>query len=168
MRYQVRLHPTLDVLVSSIGEVFVPANGTHKAHWTFGYHDKDGYLIATIKGKKYKVHRLVAGTFIGPIPKNKPEINHLNRIRDDNRIENLSYCTRSENMRNTGHNDHVEARGGTHWYEDKKQYVKEKNARFRKTHRRITFSDGKIRCIPNSEALELCKLPVKDRVWKPR
>lgn len=159
----------MDVLVSSIGEVFIPSSGVHKAHWTFGYRDKDGYLIATINGKKYKVHRLVARTFIGPNPDNKPEINHLNRNRDDNRCENISWCTRSENMRNTLHNDRVSARGEKHFYdyEDKKQYVKEKNILYRKTHRRITFSDGKIRCIPNSEALELCKLPVKDRVWHP-
>lgn len=167
MRYQVRLHPTLDVLVSSIGEVFVPANGAHKAHWTFGSKNKKGYLQVKINGKTCQVHRLVAGAFIGPNPDNKPQIDHSNRDRKDNRVENLSYCTSSGNNRNTSRNDRVDVRGGTHWYENEKQYVKEKNARFRKTRKLVRFANGKHRWVLNSEALELLKIPVKDRIWHP-
>lgn len=46
--------------------------------------------------KTKKVHRLIAQAFI-PNPNNLPCINHKNRQRSDNRIENLEWCTSSDN-----------------------------------------------------------------------
>lgn len=61
--------------------------------------DKDGYLIIKIKGKQFKAHRLVFAFFNGRFP--TEEIDHVNRDRRDNRIENLRECTRTENIKNT-------------------------------------------------------------------
>lgn len=65
--------------------------------------NKHGYVyVALLKDGKHKtclVHRLVALAFI-PNPDGKPCIDHINTIRNDNRVENLRWCTISENMRN--------------------------------------------------------------------
>ena len=47
--------------------------------------------------KSYRVHRIVANAFI-PNPENKPDINHINGKRDDNKITNLEWVTNLENQ----------------------------------------------------------------------
>lgn len=63
----------------------------------------NGYMYVSLwknnKESQLRVHRLVAEAFI-PNPDNKVQVDHINCNRIDNRVENLRWCTRSENMRN--------------------------------------------------------------------
>jgi len=58
-----------------------------------------GYVVVCFEGKHHKVHRLVAMAFI-PNPDNKPEIDHINTNRTDNRVENLHWVSHKENFAN--------------------------------------------------------------------
>lgn len=65
------------------------------------HNDQRGYLIVYLSkngnGKFYKVHRLVAQTFIEN-PLNKPQVNHKDECKTNNVWTNLEWVTRKENM----------------------------------------------------------------------
>lgn len=61
------------------------------------YHTK-GYRVIGFEGKNYKEHRLVWFYHTRKWPDD--QIDHINRIKDDNRIENLRECTTSQNCQN--------------------------------------------------------------------
>ena len=94
-----------DYQISNLGNVksldrFVnhPKKGyrKHKGRILKTHSSKFGYKRVFIRRKPLLVHRLVALTFI-PNINNLPEVNHINGIKSDNRIENLEWNSRSEN-----------------------------------------------------------------------
>ena len=64
---------------------------------------KHNYYMITLRqgGKNVNrsIHRLVGITWI-PNPNNLPEIDHINSDPSDNRVENLRWCTKEENLHN--------------------------------------------------------------------
>ena len=65
-----------------------------------GYQEKNGYWSISIKGKAYKLHRIVFYMFHGRDPAEKV-IDHINGDNGDNRILNLRAVTQRQNNSNT-------------------------------------------------------------------
>lgn len=65
--------------------------------------DRDGYQAIELnymgKTKYCHIHRLIAEAYI-PNPENKPTVDHINRVRTDNRICNLRWATHKEQSDN--------------------------------------------------------------------
>tara|TARA_R110000787_G_scaffold4202_3_gene16279 strand:+ start:101 stop:559 length:459 start_codon:yes stop_codon:yes gene_type:complete len=84
--------------------------------------DKDGYKrihLNNKNGKKnFSVHRLVAEHYI-PNPENKPVVDHINHIINDNKVENLRWATYSQNTLNT---DKVKPNTGFTYIHDDGKY----------------------------------------------
>ena len=84
---------------------------------------KDGYINVGIGGKLYPAHVIAMLLTFGSIPKNS-EVDHINHIRNDNRLCNLRFVSKSENRRNqsvssrnsTGHT-------GTYFDRDRNKFV---------------------------------------------
>lgn len=70
-------------------------------HWqtTKGNRERDGYRRINVDGRHAVVARIVYEVFVGPIPGGM-EIDHVNTVRDDNRVENLRVVTHRDNLLN--------------------------------------------------------------------
>lgn len=76
-----------------------------------------GYVRIRIDGKLHSAHRLAWLVVHGYMP---DELDHINLIKDDNRIENLRPATRSENQRNKGkQSNNTSGYKGVYWDKSK-------------------------------------------------
>ena len=85
------------IIASTFGRIKYPTGNLCKA----GISKTKGYkIVGSINGdpnKKEYIHRIVALTFLSN-PENKPNINHINGIKHDNRLKNLEFVTQEENV----------------------------------------------------------------------
>ena len=92
--------PNTDYMISNIGTV-IGQKGAELVQMT----SPTGYRVVNIYDreknmKQKKVHRLVAEAFILN-PENLPIVDHINRIRSDNRVENLRWVSSARNKQNS-------------------------------------------------------------------
>ena len=90
--------------VKSLDRIITTANGVvqkYKGTLLSTSDNGKGYKIVGLnkngKRKRFKVHRLVAIAFLDN-SENKPQVNHIDGVRDNNKLENLEWVTGSENV----------------------------------------------------------------------
>lgn len=115
-------------LVSSIGNIKSKDREVFNGRGTFTRKgksiklmvDKYGYNVVNLYGsfgvKTKKVHRLVADAFIEN-EQEKPQVNHINGVKSDNRVENLEWSSIKENITHAWDNGLMNPkRGENHHY----------------------------------------------------
>lgn len=98
--------------------------------------NKQGYIIVSINKKCHRytkqVHRLVAKAFLNNY-NDKLEVNHINGIKIDNRVDNLEMVTRLENQHHAEKNNLIKRKKGKNnhsskpilEYDDKGELIRE-------------------------------------------
>lgn len=95
------------------------------------------------KRKSYLIHRLVALAYI-PNSENKPDINHKDGNPLNNNVDNLEWCTKSENMQ------HAIKNGLVDYYTEKQILIRSNNGKkmgrinSMKSRRKFTFTEAEL------------------------
>lgn len=114
---QARLKELLDYNPSTGIFTWREGRGGMAAGSVAGCVSSEGYVQLTVDGKHYKAHRLAWLYVHGEFPLN--QLDHINRVRTDNRICNLRPATHAENAQNQRkHRDNTSGVTGVSW--DKK------------------------------------------------
>jgi len=128
-------HAFYNVLIREDGKFFARVRGGRvsksnaKYHWVAGSKDGQGYMKASITIDNVHcyptIHRLVAECFIfNPDPLRKRTVDHINRICDDNRKENLRWASQREQIENRAITETSVQKYGVRSCVDKKAYMK--------------------------------------------
>jgi len=152
--------------VSSLGSVKSLGNNKFKKEKVLKFgKDKVGYCLVNLcvngKVKMYKVHRLVALTFLEN-PENKPQVNHINAIKNDNRVENLEWNTYSENIRHAFDNGLNKGRKGE--IHHKSKLTEKEVIKIREVYSTGSYSKKEIGVIFKVSQTQICRI-VNRKNW---
>ena len=114
-----------------------PSKNIH-LHTRAGTLDKNGYRYISLLGKRYPEHRLIWCLVHGQFPDG--DIDHINQIRDDNRLENLRVVSKAENARNRTRKNSRLDEVGIWWCRTRKRYVAEITKNGKKVYQK-SFTD---------------------------
>lgn len=97
-------------------------NARYAGKEAFTARETQGYLCGGINRKVYKAHRVAWAIHHGSWP--SEFIDHINMLRDDNRLENLREATRSENSMNRGRQvNSTSGHKGVYWHKTSKKWM---------------------------------------------
>ncbi len=110
------------------------------------YINKGGYYAISLCKNNIEnhklIHRLIGIAYI-PNPDNKPCIDHINRDKKDNRLENLRWATTSENNRNISNHKDNKLQEKNIWYNKNKKTYKYTHTRdFKTLEEAIEYRDN--------------------------
>lgn len=112
---------------------------------TFTTNDGDGYRMSSVLHVKVKAHRVAWAIHYGETP--SCFLDHINTIKDDNRISNLRLASNSENMCNTTKRaDNTSGVKGVYWCKEKSKWCAEikKNGKKRFLGRFIDIDQARL------------------------
>jgi hypothetical protein len=96
-------------------------NTRQSGNEAFTSHNGAGYLRGTIFNQHLRAHRVIWAMYHGAWPRG--EIDHINGIRDDNRVNNLRDVTSSENGKNSAlRSDNYSGAIGVSWNSTTKKW----------------------------------------------
>ena len=98
-----------------------------------GYQHSEGYRRVRVDGKQYQEHRLVWLYYYGELP--PEQLDHINGVKSDNRLENLHAVSNAENRKNQRqHRKNTSGIVGVRWHSRGKRYVAHIGVRGKHTH----------------------------------
>ena len=126
--------------------------------------DHCGYRHTILNRKNHSVHRIIAKTFI-PNPDNLPCVNHKDGNKLNNSVDNLEWCTHSENVKHAYDNGLERKRCGEEHHAHK---LTEEDVRYIKSH--YIKRDKNFGAVPLSKMFDVDRTTihdiVKEKTWK--
>ena len=116
------------------------------------YNKRDRYRTGAVYNKPYREHRLIYLYHYGCIP---DILDHINGVRDDNRIENLRASSHSDNGKNRGSNrNNTSGHQGVSWHRPLSKWRVQLNVNGKNKHFGY-FEDFDLACLLSDEIKSL-------------